>query len=79
LVKSLYTFREVSQNWLGFTRVGNRGSGLGMKFATALHKNLRLLFSNFGDEQITNGSHLEKLCLIESGVGRDTISDFTRI
>ena len=35
------------------------------------------MFSNFGDEQVTRGSHLEKLCLIESGVGRDNISDFT--
>ncbi|MFH1672750.1 MAG: hypothetical protein ABIF87_04920 [Pseudomonadota bacterium] len=35
------------------------------------------IFSNFGQEKITKGSHLEKLCLIRSGVGRDMISDFT--
>ena len=39
--------------------------------------NLETLFSNFGDEQITKDSHLEKLCLIQGGVGKDNISDFT--
>jgi len=77
LVVAWYTFPEVSQTWLGFTRTGNRGRGLGIGFARALHGNLGRLFSNFGDEQITQGSHLEKLCLIEDGVGRDNISDFT--
>lgn len=47
-----------------------------MKFAGALNQNLNNLFPDFGDEEITNGSHLEKLCLIKEGVGRDTISDF---
>jgi|SRR5882724_6086088 len=28
LVRALYTFHEVSQNWLGFSIVGNKGSGL---------------------------------------------------
>lgn len=32
---------------------------------------------NFGSEKVTKGSHLEKLCLIKDGVGRDNISDFT--
>jgi hypothetical protein len=77
LIKSLYRFPEVYQNWLGFTVSGNKGSGLGQKFATALHRNLNRLFSDFGTEKLTKGSHLEKLCLIESGVGRDNISDFT--
>ena len=31
----------------------------------------------FGEEKVTRGSHLEKLCLIREGVGRDNISDFT--
>jgi hypothetical protein len=55
----------------------NRGSGLGHDFATALHANLHRLFSDFGDEKITRGSHLEKLCLIGDRVGKDNISDFT--
>jgi len=77
LVQSLYRFPEVDQNWLGFTTEGNKGHGLGSKFATALHRNLHRMLSSFGDEQLTRGSHLEKLCLIDSGVGKDNISDFT--
>ncbi|MGA1824390.1 MAG: hypothetical protein ACMUIP_06965, partial [bacterium] len=77
LLKSWYNFSEVKQNWLGFCISGNTGRGLGKKFAQALDLNLQHIFSNFGQEKITKGSHLEKLCLIRSGVGRDMISDFT--
>lgn len=77
LLKSWFTFSEIKQNWLGFSESGNGGSGLGPKFARALHRNLNAVFTNFGQEHITEGSHLEKLTLIESGVGRDNISDFT--
>ena len=77
LIKGWYTFAEVKQNWLGYSLVGNAGSGLGPRFAGALNRNLHSLFSDFGEERITEGSHLEKLTLIESGVGRDNISDFT--
>jgi len=77
LIRALYTFHEVSQNWFGFSIVGNKGSGLGSKFARALHDNLYRIFHDFGREQISKGSHLEKLCLIEAGVGKDNISDFT--
>jgi len=77
LLKAWYCFPEIKQNWLGFSVAGNSGSGLGMKFARALHSNLGRLFADFGEERITTGSHLEKVCLISSGVGRDNISDFT--
>ena len=77
LLEAWFTFREVKQNWLGFSRVGNRGSGLGLDFARALHRNLHTVFKSFGNETVTRGSHLEKLCLIKDGVGRDNISDFT--
>jgi hypothetical protein len=77
LLKAWYCFPEIKQNWLGFSVAGNRGSGLGMRFARTLHVNLRRLFGDFGNERITNGSHLEKVCLISNGVGRDNISDFT--
>lgn len=77
LLDSWYRFPEVKQNWLGFTLRGNRGSGLGRDFATALHENLHRLFPDFGQERVTSGSHLEKLCLIKDGVGRDNISAFT--
>jgi len=77
LLDSWFRFPEVSQNWLGFSRSGNRGSGLGNKFAENLHRNLHRMFKDFGNETITRGSHLEKLCLMADGVGRDHLSDFT--
>jgi hypothetical protein len=77
LVQHWFLFPEVKQTWLGYSRVGNGGAGLGMVFANALNGNLSTIFSNFGNEEITKGSHLEKLCLIKDGVGKDNISDFT--
>lgn len=76
-LRSWYCFPEVRQNWLGFSLVGNGGSGLGMDFARNLHANLNSVLSDFGQERITKGTHLEKVCLIAKGVGRDNISDFT--
>ena len=75
-LRSLFYFSEVKQNYLGFTYMGNRGRGLGYIFARALNTNLSSIFRSFGKETITRGIHLEKLCLISKGVGRDTISDF---
>ena len=77
LIGAWYLFPEVSQNWLGFSKAGNKGRGLGRIFAAALHQNLGALFRDFGSEKVTKGSHLEKLCLIRDGVGKDSISDFT--
>lgn len=77
LLKSWFTFSEVKQNWLGYSESGNAGSGLGSKFAQALNRNLNTFFTDFGRERVTEGSHLEKLTLIEPKVGRDNISDFT--
>lgn len=77
LIGAWYLFPEVSQNWLGFSKTGNKGRGLGKMFASALHQNLGALFRDFGNEKVTKGSHLEKLCLIRDGVGKDNISDFT--
>ncbi len=76
VLRNWYCFPEVKQNWLGFSLVGNGGSGLGIDFARKLHKNLNVIFADFGTEKITKGSHLEKICLIADGVGRDNISDF---
>ncbi len=76
-LKAWYCFKEVKENCLGFCESGNRGIGLGMSFANALNENLNNLFKDFGHEQVTRGSHLEKLILIRSGVGKDKISDFT--
>lgn len=76
-LKAWYTFSEVEQTWLGYSYVGNKGRGLGNNFATALDINLNTMFHDFGHEKITRGSHLEKLSLFSTGVGRDNISDFT--
>jgi len=72
-----YKFPEVKEVWLGYTVSGNAGLGLGKDFATSLYGNLHKIFSKFGDEGITESSHLEKLCLVEDGIGVDKISDFT--
>jgi len=77
LIKHWFLFPEVKQNWLGFSKVGNSGSGLGAKFAYAMNNNLATIFTDFGAETVTKGSHLEKLCLIKDSVGKDNISDFT--
>ena len=50
---------------------------MGHDFAGALVDNLHGVFANLVDERVTRGSHLEKLCLIREGVGRDNISDVT--
>lgn len=76
-LKHLYHFSEINQTWLGFSQSDNQGRGLGNKFAVALSSSLHSLFNDFGSEKVTLGSHLEKLCLIRAGVGRDMISDFT--
>jgi hypothetical protein len=57
-LRNWYCFPEVKQNWFGFSLAGNGGSGLGINFARELHANLHVIFSNFGDEKITEGSHL---------------------
>ncbi len=77
LLKAWFKFSEVKQNWLGFSISGNKGSGLGLDFARALNRNLYKIFIDFGKEKVTKSSHLEKLCLIGPGVGKDNISDFT--
>jgi hypothetical protein len=77
LLAAWYRFPEIKQTWLGFSESGNSGRGLGPQFASALQRNLDHVFHDFGAEQISHGSHLEKLCLIRGGVGRDNISDFT--
>lgn len=76
LLSAWYKFSEVKQTWLGFSESGNSGSGLGNKFAQELNSNLYRIFSP-NAEQITVSKHIEKVCLIRGGVGKDNISDFT--
>lgn len=76
-VKSWYLFSEVKQNWFGYSKVGNSGSGLGEKFGKAMSSSMHIIFDDLGKETITKSSHLEKAGLFEIGVGKDNISDFT--
>lgn len=76
-IKELFMFQEVKENWLGLCLGGNKGSGLGIKFANGLKASLNDIFQDFGREKVTKSSHLEKVCLLQEGVGRDNISDFT--
>lgn len=77
LIKAWYRFPEIKENWLGFSATGNEGRGLGKTFAMALHTNLYALFTDFEQAKVAKGIHLEKLCLVGRGVGKDSISDFT--
>lgn len=74
---SLFKFPEVPQNWLGMCKWGNNGKGLGPKFARNLIGAFNGFYRNFGAETVTDASHIEKLTLVGSGIGRDFISDFT--
>lgn len=76
-LKAWYMFPEQKQNWLGYSMSGNSGSGLGKEFADNLKYVLKEKFNDFGNETISRGTHLEKLCLINEGVGKDNISDLT--
>lgn len=74
---TLFQFPEVRQNWLGVCKWGNNGKGLGPKFAKDLIEAFNGFYRNFGNEGVTEASHIEKLTLVGSGIGRDFISDFT--
>ena len=63
LINAWFRFPEVKQNWLGFSLVGNGGTGLGRKFALALSANLRTVFADFGSE---SGS--QKLVILRRSV-----------
>lgn len=75
LIDAWYKFPEVKQNWFGYSKTSNKGSGLGTKFANALTLNLKIF--NKSEHKRISGNHFEKLCLINGGVGKDNISDFT--
>lgn len=75
--KNLFKFPEIKQNWLGLCKYGNNGKGLGNKFAKDSISAFNGFYSNFGNETISSSSHIEKLTLVGSGIGKDFISDFT--
>ena len=63
LIDAWYRFKEVKQNWLGFTLFGNDGAGLGPEFAEALHGALGDILSDFGEETVTAAA-TSRSCLI---------------
>ena len=75
-LKSLYAFPEVPNTFIGFCAKGSSGHGLGLRFANSLKSNLSGILGDFGKEQISDDSHIEKLCIVCQGVGVDCISDF---
>ena len=74
---NLFKFSEIKQNWLGMSKYGNDGKGLGEKFAKNIVEAFNGFYNSFGNEEITEESHIEKLTILNSGVGKDFISDFT--
>jgi hypothetical protein len=74
---NLFKFPEIKQNWLGLSKYGNGGKGLGKKFAEGAITAFNGFYNTFGEEKITAETHIEKLTLLNSGVGKDFISDFT--
>lgn len=73
----LFKFPEIKQNWLGLSKYGNGGKGLGKKFALNAIRSFNGFYNSFGDEEITDETHIEKLTLLNPGVGKDFVSDFT--
>lgn len=78
-IQQWLTFGEVKQNWLGFSKTGNGGTGLGPHFGKSLARNLATVFKTFGTETLTASSHIEKLGLLSGGVGRDPSAISRRI
>lgn len=71
-LNTYFCFKEISYNWLGVSRKGNKGAALGPEFAKELYDSI-LAVCNTND--VTNTTHLEKMYLVKDGVGRDKISD----
>ena len=77
ILDALFTFPEIKENWMGFSIEGNAGKGLGRSFAKSIVNGFNGIIRDFGTETISESSHIEKICLLQPGVGRDFISDFT--
>lgn len=72
-----FCFPEVKNLYMGFSETSNNGRGLGREFAKLLYRCFTGKLRDFGKERVTRSSHLEKLCIIADGVGRDFVSDFS--
>ncbi|WP_026706633.1 hypothetical protein [Flavobacterium soli] len=74
---SIFRFPERKQNWLGVSKFGNDGRGLGKDFAKKIIKSFNGFYNSFGNEKISAETHIEKLTIMNDRIGRDFISDFT--
>lgn len=74
--KEWFQFKEVEQNWLGFSVGSNHGRGLGKTFSHAVRVGLSGPVNDFGNESVSQGSHVERMFLFADGVGKDGMSDF---
>lgn len=72
-LKAYFKFSEIPNNWLGFSKSGNKGTGLGMDFAKYLATNLSFI----DNHNISKSIHFEKIMLLSDGSGKDKISDLT--
>ena len=73
-IKTWFSFNEICNNWLGFSKSSNKGLGLDKKFANFLYQNIGFVLNNNG---ISSSVHIEKIMLLEKGQGKDKISDLT--
>ena len=71
-IRAWFNFSEVPNNWFGYSMSGNKGLALGKKYAEFLYNNIDFAVSN---NNITNGTHIEKVMLLYEGSGKDKISD----
>jgi hypothetical protein len=60
---NLFRFPEIKQNWLGLAQYGNGGKGLGIRFAKSAIIAFNGFYKSFGEEKITDETHIEKLTL----------------
>ena len=73
-IRAWFYFKEVPNNWLGYSLVGNKGLALGLKYAEFLYHNIAFAVKNNG---ISESKHIEKIMLLYDGSGKDKISDLT--
>lgn len=73
-IKTWFTFKEVCNNWLGFSMAGNKGQALDVGFGKTLYENISFVLNN---NDISSGLHPEKVMLLYPGSGKDKISDMT--
>ena len=69
-----YSFKEVKQNWLGLSSSGNEGLALGNGFASELFSKISEICNT---HNISESPHIEKMFVINGGVGKDKISDWS--